>query len=222
MKRPNQFNTPQPLLEPSLELSYILGVLEGDGCVYKTKTAYGHEHIIQLCVKDKKFLEEFNRCLGKVFSRTVKIIYCKSGLYKICLRSKAFYEWYYNLTAEELSRISLTHPNAFIKGFYDSEGSLTKFTTKKGEKTYTTYCVRMLNSNLQLLENIKSVMERTYGIRSKIAFRKPHQTVIDGRVCNFKENLYVLGIYNKGGVERFLKNVGSSIPRKTMGVDNNG
>lgn len=211
----NQFTTPRPNLEHSPELSYILGVLKGDGSIYRTKSAHRYDHIIQLCVKDKEFLLEFNRCLEQVFSRRVKIIDCKNGFYKISIRSKSFYEWYKKTKEDELLDISVMHAASFIRGVFDSEGSLTKFTFKKNGKTYFTHCVRIVNSNLWLLEKIKEILKENYGIRSTISSRKVRKTIIDGRLCNFKNNIYVLGVYNKSGVERFLKTIGSSIPRKT-------
>ena len=71
---PNRF---KPVSSP--DLSYVLGVLMGDGCVYKTIRRYNHKKIyygymIHLSVRDKSFAEEFAEALSQIFNKEVKVI----------------------------------------------------------------------------------------------------------------------------------------------------
>jgi len=106
---------------------------------------------------------------------------------------------------------------AFIKGVFDSEGSITIFSSRRKDGKVDRYpCIRIVNSDRQLIEILCKVLKEDFSIESKLAERKPRYTVIDGRICAFKKPVYVLGVYNRDGVNRFLKNIGTSIKRKLI------
>ncbi|MBU3905068.1 MAG: hypothetical protein KJ906_02895, partial [Nanoarchaeota archaeon] len=134
----NQFTVSKPKLDPSYELSYLLGVLKGDACIYKTKYGRRYEYIIQLGVRDKEFAEYFLDSIEKIFSRRVKIIQYRDDrnklFYRVSMRSKTFFEWYGSKTNEDIYGIAKKFPNAFIKGVFDSEGNLCYF--KSGMRSY--------------------------------------------------------------------------------------
>jgi intein-encoded DNA endonuclease-like protein len=62
------------LLEPSEELAYVIGVMIGDGYIYKYIYAFRDGRIVEryrigLKAKDKEFVGEFARCLAIVLNR---------------------------------------------------------------------------------------------------------------------------------------------------------
>ena len=84
------------LLKPSEELSYVVGVVLGDGyACKKRRTIRGYNHVrIGLDAKDREFVEEFARCLAKVpGSRQIRPRYRDDvGKYVVEVKSKTLYE----------------------------------------------------------------------------------------------------------------------------------
>jgi len=100
-------------------LSYIIGVLEGDG-----SKAKGNERVT-LNVKDKKFAEEFANALQKIGIRPKWGIYQeKNGtvMWRVFANSKILCEWYNALDVEKLVLSSDNTIKMFLKGFFESEG----------------------------------------------------------------------------------------------------
>lgn len=218
----NQFTVPMPKLEPSYELSYLLGVLKGDGCIYKSRNEKNKTcivYIIQLRVIDKEFIEYFAEVLEKIFGRKVKIgtyLDDRSKLfYRVSIHSKSFYEWYNSKIEEEIFKIARFFPNAFIKGMFDSEGNLTYF--KSRDNSYPV--VRICSSNHSLIRTVKEWLEEFYQIIGIIKMVPSTERTINGRICKFKKDVYVLGIYKQGYVRKFYKSIGTSISRKNMEVE---
>lgn len=212
---PNPF---EPL--PSRELSYVLGVLKGDGSVYKTRRHYKKKkniaYMLNLQVRDKPFAEEFARCLSVIFNKSVKVLTCdekqdRGIFYKVFLASKSFYEWYYS---SDIYKIALAFPIEFVKGVYDSEGSLGFTTSKSKNKVYRYNIIRIVSSNIELLTKIQDLLEEQ-DISSKLKKRGiPRTSRILSRNIEWKKEVYCLGIYNKVSVNNFLATIGSSIPEK--------
>lgn len=145
-----------PNLNPSEELSYLLGVLYGDGTCYKDK---GH-YAIRLEANDKEFVVEFARCLASVTGREKYSIYCnKRKQFIVVGSSKKLYRF-----LEE--RLSLSHkeviekyPASFIRGFFDSEGSVHHIQKRKNA-----YRISMCNTNYALLLYVKELLEKYFNI----------------------------------------------------------
>ena len=53
--------------EPSYELAYVIGVINGDGTVTKNESWY--RYIIQLTVIDKEFAETFSKAVSKLLNK---------------------------------------------------------------------------------------------------------------------------------------------------------
>lgn len=219
----NQFTTPKPNLEPSYELSYLLGVLKGDACIYRTRNGKHYDHIIQLAVTDKEFAEYFVEILEKIFCRRVSIINYRDDrnrlFYKVVIRSKLFYEWYKSNIQYFIYEIARKFPNAFVKGVFDSEGNLCYFQTKYKEKIYLNPVVRLCSSDRDLIETIQKWIITYYNISGKITVKPSGERVINGRLCRFSKDVYILTIHNKENIQAFFKNIGTSIPRKNMEVE---
>jgi len=113
-----------PNLELSPELAYILGVIDGDGCV----SGDGH---IQLNAKDYVFAKEFEKALkaiglrAKVTERNDwnKNLERQYHGWKCYAYSTVFVHWYNGLTQEQKEGIVRQFPEQYLKGFFESEGS---------------------------------------------------------------------------------------------------
>jgi len=122
-------------LSPSPTLAYILGVILGDGSVYARSRG---DKAIALNTIDKPFAEAFYNALKeiglnpKIYTKMPKDSKLKTRYYvETC--SKEFYDWFNRLTKEDIRKIALAYPKEFIRGFYESEGCLTKYTKPYGE-----------------------------------------------------------------------------------------
>ena len=125
-------NLLRPILDSSPDLSYILGVLYGDGCVYAAK----QYHII-LSTVDKPFAESFKESLNQIglHSKLYLRKYSdgkRKNQWLICGCSKIFTLWFKKLSINDLERIACLYPIDFIRGFYESEGhvNVSKSLTK--------------------------------------------------------------------------------------------
>jgi len=108
----------------SSDLSYILGVMKGDGNIYKNK--------IQFRTIDKPFAEKFVYHFKRIGINTWPMLIEKRSLkninrkdvYCIFASSLLFSKWYRSLTLEELKKEVDLYPIPFICGFYESEGTI--------------------------------------------------------------------------------------------------
>ncbi|MEM2280338.1 MAG: LAGLIDADG family homing endonuclease [Nitrososphaerota archaeon] len=124
-------------LKPSKELAYIIGVVAGDGYVrrrQRPRKSY-HKVFIGLKVKDREFAEEFARCLGTVLGREPpKPANPRSsgGRFVVELRCQALYQLLRKpLDMEKLKAFiedDIECKSAFLRGFFDSEGCVSKYT----------------------------------------------------------------------------------------------
>jgi len=88
-------NVNEPDLSPSQDLSYIVGVLKGDGCVTSSKkkeTSRGYT--IKLAVKSKQFCKEFNRALREVNLEASFFFEKTQNLWYSSVSSMKMYNWY--------------------------------------------------------------------------------------------------------------------------------
>lgn len=140
----------------SRELSYVIGVLIGDGSVYFQKRK---AYILQLRSKDRSFNEEFARCLGKLFKKKVKVIpYEQRGkrYWHTSISSKAFYSWW-KTRRQQRWNIAIRFAGDFVRGFYDSEGSYD----------IGRHRVRIVNTNQQFQLALKRLF-RQFKINAKL------------------------------------------------------
>jgi len=113
-----------PNLEPSPELAYILGVIDGDGSVS------GYDRI-DLGTKDYEFAQEFRRALKAIGlkANVTETSYWHKNLKKHVHRwqcyanSAVFVRWYKGLTLKQREGIASQFPGEYLKGFFESEGS---------------------------------------------------------------------------------------------------
>jgi intein-encoded DNA endonuclease-like protein len=198
-RRPNTAGNHFLDLVPSPELSYLIGVLLGDGYISRSSSD------ISLIAKDKDFVDAFNVAICKVLGRRknypIYIIQrgnCK--YYRINGRSKQFAKWYFALSLDNLVDTVSVYPFDFVRGFADSEGSIYwDGRNKKGLR------IGIVNTNQLLIEKISQLLTRL-SIQNKIYPRKPQYHTY--------QKSYLLSIYKVGAVQKFMEKIGFSIKRK--------
>lgn len=160
-------------LDPSYELSYILGVYFGDGTLDHVKKTF------QLVAKDKDFVDEFLRCYCKI-SNKIYTTRPYGKYFRAQPASLQLYQWIKDKEFNQFSEIIDLYPHGFIKGFFDSEGTVD-IISKFGRR------IRMSNTDLSLLEYVSDLLFNL-GINSKI----------------YKENKIGEVVYGKTG-KRYVK-----------------
>lgn len=194
------------------ELAYILGVIQGDGCLCKSKrhSLRGEcfDYILVLGVTDKDFADYFSKQLEKWSSfKTYKYKYPQRGkgtkdIYGIRLRSKDVFEFLSNFDLDILLESDEQIKSMFLKGLFDSEGSVSK--TKKSRT------IRIGMCNIKIIKLAKNLIE-SLGIKcGKIHVRK---------VLDYKP-LYLFCISSKESLKRYRDCIGFSIKRKQERLDN--
>jgi len=115
-----------PNLEPSPNLSYILGVIDGDGSVNGVDR-------IELGTKDYEFAKEFETALKAIGLRANtrnndrwnKSLKRQQRIQKCYASSAVFVDWYRSLLREQKEEIVQQFPEEYLKGMFESEGTYT-------------------------------------------------------------------------------------------------
>jgi intein-encoded DNA endonuclease-like protein len=202
--------------EPSSELAYIIGVLKGDGYLYKHKYHYD----IKLDTRDYEFAETFGKALAKVLNKKVKKPYWdkSDNIWKIYYRSKAFYMWYRKQNLKSLKRF-IEHGKEtvalFLRGLYDSDGGHYRY-RERYSKIY------LYNNDLELLHYVQHLLNKYFNITA----RGPYLHIRAGEASTKKNgerirtnyNNYSIKISRKQHVETFLNEIGFSIAEKQLGL----
>lgn len=182
-QRPNRSSSKFRDWKPreSGDLSYILGVLRGDGGAYKLGTSY----VVKLECKDKEFAKAFRNSLNGI---RLNPWLSKYGPYwEVGASGKGFVEWVISLTLEDTKEAVEGHECDFLRGFYDSDGSLR---TPHHE-------IRFTNNDLNLLLLVQRMLS-SLGIESKIYYADSFRLWFGGKLA----------------VKKFLKLVEPTIPRR--------
>jgi intein-encoded DNA endonuclease-like protein len=142
------------LLEPSEDLGYVIGVRLGDGYTCEE----GYDYIIGLKAKDKKFVEEFGKCLGNVLGRRPIRPWKVAGKYVAETKCKTLYELLRKPVDFKRIKKYIEHCKkctaAFLRGLFDSEGCVSK-------EGY----IYLYNTNYVLLVYAQRLLRR-FGIES--------------------------------------------------------
>lgn len=203
------YNTPN--LEPSKCLSYVVGVLVGDGCASKYDKKGAQRHDIKLKVIDKEFAEEFSRCLASIMGKANPYAVWsnkKDNFWHTAVCSKELYYYYvnkgYSLCIEQ-------YPAGFIKGFFDSEGSISCGKHGSWNKVWYIQCS---NNNINLLDTVKQLLS-VLGIDSAMSLRGRKGFKITRKEKTYYKNkdVYSLSIPSKHH-HKFARLIGFTIKRK--------
>jgi len=172
-----------PNLMPSPSLAYILGALLGDGYINNGRR-------ITLQVKDILFAKSFAAALRNIGLNSGV---CRAGrnMFLAYAWSASFGDWYSKLTLTDISNF-LTSKElklAFLKGFYEAEGSV-EFRNGWGR-------LSMFNKNHSLLQLVKNILV-SLGYNPTLTWRKTRDI---GQV----------NLNRKGEIRRFLEETKPSI-----------
>ena len=193
-----------PNLKSTKDLAYLLGVLKGDG--YTNYSEKYNRCIIGLQNTRFKFCKNFADTLRAInlnpsFGKNKKLKGVgKHKLYYVVANSQIFYKWYKKLSLFELKRLLNTKGKkiAFIRGFYESEGSLVKRKDKKYHLSFT-------NTDENLLKLVKNFLK---GIGFVFHLNGPYKTIGLG-----KKFRYHLETSKQPQIAEFIKTVNPSIKR---------
>lgn len=114
-----RFEGPDPDLTIDDQFSWLVGVLLGDGSVFK---ATSKEYVIALEVIDSEFIHRFEKVLANIGLSPSRYATDYKKSVRAC--SKKFYTWWNRQTSENLIQIADVHPAPFVRGIYDSEGGV--------------------------------------------------------------------------------------------------
>ncbi|PIU21336.1 MAG: hypothetical protein COT15_02865 [Candidatus Diapherotrites archaeon CG08_land_8_20_14_0_20_34_12] len=199
----------------SPELSYVLGVMFGDGAITFNKKK--QDYAIRLEAKDKDFVENFSTCVSKVLNKNRNYLVCKTKreMYSVKGRSKQLYYFIKSLKEdfELLKKFVEPFPAEFIRGVLDSEGTISA-----SPKKYLKLRVYIASSaNLELLKYLRDLLFRNFMIKTILSKTKTAgmiDSVIDGRVIRRTKDLFQLAAVNEEQAILCCELIGSAISRK--------
>ncbi len=188
----------------SSTLAYILGVCYGDGSVHRVWSRHlgRYRYEVSLDVRNKKFAESFKKALEE---HGFKVrLYLYNGWSYLFANSKTFYEYFHTLTINDLKYMLENDGSAkaFIRGFYESEGSYCLCYQKKWntfEKILGIY-----NTNLGLLKLIRECFKK-WGLEFHIYARPQIGTW---------RRVYALQTAREKQIDHFLRLIKPSIKYK--------
>jgi len=192
---------PQTIVDkdPSPSIAYVLGFCLGDGHVEKE---YSYSIILE-CI-DKDFVVSFSESLKEVGLRPYSVHQTKKETWRVSAKSKDFSEWYHRLDMQDVFDLLTTTEikKEFIRGFYESEGSLNMISVDSWK-------ARMGICDLGLLEFVEKVINEL-GFETAI-----YEGIVEGFNGPTTEyTLHVLG----GTTEtiKFLEETNPRISRKSI------
>jgi hypothetical protein len=128
------------LFEASPALSYVFGVLHGDG--FLAYNVANNHHDILLSVTDVEFANSFARGLHHLGLRAGVILLKQrppaKQQWKTYATSKRFHELWNGMTKEQRLDLGLSFPGDFVRGLYESEGSIKWHRTSLELAIYST------------------------------------------------------------------------------------
>jgi len=173
-------------LEFTPNLTYILGVMKGDGHIRKEK---GTGKIVFKNL-EKGFAEEFMKSLKEIGLNPNLIErederYSTGCYYLVEARSTKFYDWYTNLTQEDIENLVLKdseRTRKFLKGVYESDGYLTN------GSSLNNYRLGIVNTNKNLIDTLKSCLkELDFNFALQIQEKNRRKDLFNLRISSFEE-----------------------------------
>lgn len=177
-------------------LSYILGVLHGDGFLY---SGSGRKQII-LSVTDKEFAYSFAAALNKIGINTftIPIVAQPEGWkpqWKTVGESLRFHEFFHSMSSEERISKGMKYPLDFIRGVYESEGSVKYH---KGSLEFAIYTTN------KLLATIICDYLITTG----------YDVTIFNKILASGKDIFLVSIYKEFDIKKFMVNINPCIKFK--------
>lgn len=193
-------------LKKNTSFYYILGVILGDGYLYKGNG----EYVIGLSVIDLDFIKKFRNNLKLWCGLNAKIKKVKSNTcvkgyeYRMRLYSKKVYDYINRFNKHPIITNKKDKKKNLITGLYDSEGSIyLKKQKYKNENFYWNKNIYFDNTNLNIIHLVASYLKDN-GIRHSINSYK----MKSGNKC------YKIRIASRDGIIQFYNLIRFSIKRK--------
>ncbi|CUX77283.1 Similar to intein-encoded homing endonucleases [Thermococcus chitonophagus] len=203
LRKVRRINLESPLL------AYVVGVYFGDGSVSLDER---YRYRIRLKVIDREFAEAFAKALEGIGLRPS--IYWENdssrvGRWVVEATSKELY-MFLTGSREKLFEVARRWPVEFLRGFFDSEGSvsISKKNPQKASITADNYDKDVLEFCRELLEGM-AIHSTVY-----LARKKGTKVVIRGQEYRYTSDLYRISIHRRRSVAMFAELVGFTIPRK--------
>jgi intein-encoded DNA endonuclease-like protein len=194
---------------PCPELSYVVGIVLGDGYTAKDQG----RGIVGLTNKDRHLLDHFLLCIARVLDcpsagRITKGT--RYGTLKATVGSTLLM-LFLQKPLRQLAPLIEKHPAHFIRGFFDAEGCAV--VTTSGDRLRIG--VKASNSDIELLQYVSRLLRERFGIASSINVeRRPWQTTIRGQVVEFRKTVFRLRVNKFSHVEIFAREIGFSSAHK--------
>lgn len=205
------WRTNKPLLVPSPSLSYLIGVVFGDGSVNMMRRKTGRTNYnIDLDVKDRDFIDTFNDALHDILGKYYSVNQY-DGRYQVRGQSKVLYFLLKDRDIDSLRKFIEPFPADFIKGFADSEGWITIY----NNNGYKGVSLGLANTNQGIIAFIEMLLQK-FGVRTHFYERPIGKTSIkhDGSIITPRKPIFNLVIHDKTSIRLFAEAIGFSIERK--------
>lgn len=196
------------------ELSYVIGLLLGDGYFYKVmkRGSYNNGRIV-LGVKDEDLAKNFATLISHIFGdkRIYKANWSESRrVYIVEVRSKELVELLLK-DFEDLLKFIEGSEASFIRGLFDAEGCINI----KYQKGRIYPRIFLTNSDTKIIDFVKSHLKKE-GISSNIQIntRAGKEKFILGKKTKTSKDCYNLVIENITGVKKFMEKINFTIKRK--------
>ena len=189
-------------------MAYIVGVYIGDAFASEKN----YQYRIRLKVVGRDFAQNFERALRAIganprtsFERNRD----RADRWRVEVTNKELFMFLKDLK-EGLFEVARGYPREFLRGFFDSEGSV--YVNIKNPRRAT---VVADNYDRDILEFCKSQLEIPR-IHSTIYLskRKGTKVLIRGQEYQYNNDLYRISIHRRASVARFAQELGFSISRK--------
>lgn len=206
------WRTNKPRLTPSPSLSYLIGVVFGDGSVNMMRRKTGRTNYnIDLFVKDRDFAEAFNEALYQVLGGRYAINQWQDGRYQVRGQSKILYLMLKDRNLDSLNQFIEPFPADFIRGFADSEGTIGVY----NNNGYKAARIQLYNTDHDAIRFIEWLLQ-SLNIRTHFSERSAGKTSIkrDGSLITSRKPIYQIAIHDKASIKIFAGKVGFSIGRK--------
>lgn len=189
----------------TIDLAYILGVVLGDGNIYFFNNKKSSQIKLEVCDKDfaytfKRILERWSGMKTTFHKRTInnKNHRDRYDVRLYSIECGLFLETFINTKINQILIASKKIQSNFLKGLYDSEGSI--IIGKKYNR------LKFSNTDYNLILLVKKLLENLT-IKNIQIFRN-YSEVKGNKKC------YIVVIQNKGEINKFYNLVGCSIKRK--------
>jgi intein-encoded DNA endonuclease-like protein len=163
-------------------------------------------------VRDYDYALAFASSAARIFgkSESYHIAY-RQGRHRVEVNSLSLHDLI-SKGIETFCDVVYEYPASFIRGFFDGDGDVTT-SLSKGRLHV---CLRVTNSNKELLLFISDLLLRFFGITSYFRqIRKgPRIDCVEGRKVRFKKATYQLKIDRLEQLALFAKRIGFKIERK--------